>query len=78
MREYLLVFAVAMAVTYLATPLVRAVAVLAGAFTPLRDRDVHTVPMPRLGGVGILLGFAAATVVARELPYLSGSTPVAR
>lgn len=72
MREYLLVFAVAMAMTYVATPLVRAVAVLAGAFTPLRERDVHTVPVPRLGGVAIFVGFAAATVVARELPYLSG------
>ncbi|MEI2731532.1 MAG: MraY family glycosyltransferase [Dermatophilaceae bacterium] len=72
MREYILVFVVAMAVTYLATPLVRAVAVIAGAFTPLRERDVHTVPVPRMGGVAIFLGFMAATVVARELPFLSG------
>jgi UDP-GlcNAc:undecaprenyl-phosphate GlcNAc-1-phosphate transferase len=63
---------VAMAVTYLATPLVRAVAVLAGAVTPLRGRDVHSVPIPRLGGVAIFVGFAAATLVARQLPFLTG------
>ncbi|MBK8869388.1 MAG: undecaprenyl/decaprenyl-phosphate alpha-N-acetylglucosaminyl 1-phosphate transferase [Dermatophilaceae bacterium] len=72
MREYLLVCVVAMAVTYLATPLVRAVAVLVRAVTPIRERDVHSVPIPRLGGVGIFLGFAAATVVARQLPFLKG------
>jgi UDP-GlcNAc:undecaprenyl-phosphate GlcNAc-1-phosphate transferase len=71
-REYLLVFVVATAITYLATPFVRALAVMAGAFTPLRARDVHTTPVPRLGGVAIFLGFAAATLVARQLPYLKG------
>ncbi|MGV1009427.1 MAG: MraY family glycosyltransferase [Dermatophilaceae bacterium] len=72
MREYVLVFAVAMAITYIATPFVRALAIMAGAFTPLRERDVHTTAVPRLGGVGIFLGFAAATLVARQLPYLKG------
>ena len=36
-----------------------------GAFTPVRDRDVHTTPIPRLGGVAIYLGFVAAALVAR-------------
>lgn len=72
MREYLLVCVVAMAVTYLATPLARAVAVVVRAVTPIRDRDVHRVPIPRMGGVGIFLGFAAATLVARQLPFLKG------
>jgi len=71
-REYLLVCVVAMAMTYLATPLVRALAVIVGAITPIRDRDVHTTPIPRLGGVAIFAGFAAATLVARQLPYLKG------
>jgi len=71
-REYLLICIVALAVTFLVTPLVRAVAVVVRAVTPLRERDVHTVPIPRLGGVAILIGLAAATVVARQLPYLKG------
>ena len=75
MREYLLVFVVAAAMTYVATPFVRWVAVATGAFTPVRDRDVHAVPIPRLGGVGILLGFAASMLVASRLPYLSQVFP---
>ncbi len=71
MREYLLIVVVAAAVTFLTTPLVRALAVVTGAFTPLRARDVHDTPIPRLGGVAIFLGFAAAALVARELPFLS-------
>jgi UDP-GlcNAc:undecaprenyl-phosphate GlcNAc-1-phosphate transferase len=71
-REYLLVCVVAMAITYLATPFVRALAVVVGAITPLRERDVHTVPIPRMGGLAIFFGFAAATLVARQLPYLKG------
>lgn len=72
MREYFLIFVVAGAITYVATPLVRAVAVATNAFTPVRERDVHSTPTPRLGGVAIFLGFAAAGLVARELPYLKG------
>jgi UDP-GlcNAc:undecaprenyl-phosphate GlcNAc-1-phosphate transferase len=71
-REYLLICVVALAVTYLMTPFVRALAVVIKAVTPLRERDVHTVPIPRLGGVAIFAGLAAATVVARQLPYLKG------
>lgn len=70
MREYVLVCVVAAVFTYLVTPLVRAVAVAVGAFTPVRDRDVHAEPIPRLGGVAIFLGFVGASAVAYHLPYL--------
>jgi len=69
-HEYVLVLIVAAAVTYLATPFVRSVAVATGAFTAVRERDVHKTPIPRLGGVGIYIGFVAAALVARALPYL--------
>ena len=75
MREYLLVFVVAAAMTYVATPFVRWVAVATGAFTPVRDRDVHATPIPRLGGVAILIGFGSAWLVASQLPYLSQVFP---
>ncbi|HET8601040.1 MAG TPA: MraY family glycosyltransferase [Segeticoccus sp.] len=71
MREYVLVFVVAAAMTYAATPLVRWLAVRTGAFTPVRERDVHAVPIPRMGGVAMLMGFAAAMLAATRLPYLS-------
>ena len=52
-HEYVLVFIVAAAVTYVATPFVRRLAVRTGAFTAVRERDVHAMPIPRLGGVAI-------------------------
>ncbi len=70
MREYIFVLLVAMATTYAAVPAMRALAVRTRAFTPVRDRDVHAVPIPRLGGVAIFVGFAAATLIAQALPRL--------
>ena len=70
MREYLLVLMVAAVITYAATPFMRAVAVRTSAFTPVRDRDVHSTPIPRLGGVAIYLGFAASMIAASHLPLL--------
>lgn len=69
-REYLLTAFVAAAVTYLLTPLVRRFAEAIGAYTPVRDRDVHTLPTPRLGGVAMFGGIAAALLVASRLPTL--------
>jgi len=69
-REYLLTAVVAAAVTYLLTPVVRRIALRWGAMTPVRDRDVHAIPTPRLGGVAMMGGFAAALMVANSLPFL--------
>ncbi|MDO5629766.1 MAG: MraY family glycosyltransferase [Mobilicoccus sp.] len=71
MREYFLIFVVAAAVTYATTPWVRKVAVRIGAMTAVRARDVHSVPIPRLGGVAMLLGFLASVLVAARLQHLS-------
>jgi UDP-GlcNAc:undecaprenyl-phosphate GlcNAc-1-phosphate transferase len=71
-RVYLLVMAIAAAVTFLATPLASELARLTRATTPVRDRDVHTVPTPRLGGVAMLAGFVVAMVFATQMPFLAG------
>ena len=71
MRAYLLVMVVAAAVTFLVTPVARRLGVNWGAMTAVRDRDVHAIPTPRLGGIAMLIGFAAATLVASRLPFLS-------
>ena len=73
MRAYLLVMAVAAVVTYLTTSPIRSLAVRLRALSPVRDRDVHAVPLPRLGGVAILLGFAAALGLAATVPFLAGT-----
>lgn len=70
MRIYVYVFLIAAAVTYLTTPFVRRMARRIGAITPVRDRDVHVVPIPRLGGLAMFLGFAAALLVASRTEFL--------
>jgi UDP-GlcNAc:undecaprenyl-phosphate GlcNAc-1-phosphate transferase len=73
LREYALVFATAAAVTYLITGVVRLFAIKIGALTPIRERDVHSVPTPRMGGVAVYIGVAAAILLAYNLPALSAA-----
>jgi UDP-GlcNAc:undecaprenyl-phosphate GlcNAc-1-phosphate transferase len=70
-REYALVLATAALVTFLATGGVRILARKIGAVTPIRDRDVHRLPTPRMGGVALYLGFASAVLIAHNMPTLS-------
>jgi len=70
-REYLLVFLVAAAVTYLLTVIAREIAIRTSAVAAVRDRDVHDEPVPYLGGIAMLGGLWAAFLIARELPFLS-------
>lgn len=70
MREYLLCLFAAAAVTYLTMPVVRALAIRVGAMAEVRDRDVHSVPVPRWGGLGMLFGFLAAFLLASKLPMM--------
>ena len=71
MREYGLTVLVAAAVTYLLTPLVRRFAIAVGAEHRGRARDVHTEPVPLLGGIAMYLGLAAGLLVASRLTHLS-------
>src|SRR6478752_3553700 len=73
MREYVLVFLIAAATTYLLTVIAREIALRTGAVAKVRDRDVHAVPIPYLGGLAMLGGLVAAYAVARQLPFLSTS-----
>ncbi|GAA1481875.1 UDP-N-acetylglucosamine--decaprenyl-phosphate N-acetylglucosaminephosphotransferase [Gordonia sinesedis] len=71
LRELLLVGLTAAAVTYLATSVVRVMAIRAGAVAVPRVRDVHVIPTPRLGGVGMFAGVVAAIALAASLPALN-------
>ncbi|WP_134742083.1 MraY family glycosyltransferase [Nocardioides sp. 503] len=75
MREYILVFLIAAAVTSLLTVVAREIALRTGAVAKVRDRDVHAEPVPYLGGIAMLGGLVAAYLVARELPFLSNAGP---
>ena len=71
MREYVLTLLAAAAVTYLLTPLVRRFAIAVGAMHAARDRDVHMVPTPLLGGFAMYAGLGAGLIVASQLPSLN-------
>ncbi len=70
MKVYLTLMLIAALVTFVATPAMRHLAHRIGAVTAVRERDVHTVPTARLGGVAIFLGLAAAISVASAIPFL--------
>lgn len=72
MRVYVLVLLIAATVAYLMTPLARWCALRWGAITAVRDRDVHAIPTPRLGGMAMFAGMAVAILMASRLPFLSG------
>ena len=71
MKFYALIFLVATAVTYLAVPLVRQFAIATGTLAPVRERDVHQFPTPRLGGLAMGVGFLVALLIASHTPYLA-------
>ncbi|MBO3086368.1 glycosyltransferase family 4 protein [Cellulomonas fengjieae] len=72
MRVYLLAMLISATVAYLMTPLARWCALRWGAITAVRDRDVHAIPTPRLGGMAIFAGMLVAIVMASRLPFLEG------
>ncbi|GAB2474186.1 glycosyltransferase family 4 protein [Jatrophihabitans fulvus] len=69
--EYLLIGCIGALVTFLLVPIARRVAIRSGALAAPRDRDVHAVATPRMGGVAIFGGFALALFVATRLPTLN-------
>ncbi|MCC3323950.1 undecaprenyl/decaprenyl-phosphate alpha-N-acetylglucosaminyl 1-phosphate transferase [Gordonia bronchialis] len=71
LRELLLVGLTAAAITYLLTSAVRVIAIRTGAVAVPRVRDVHVIPTPRLGGLGMFAGVVAAIALAANLPALN-------
>ena len=67
MREYLLIFLTAVAVTYVLAVIARELAMRIGAYARVRDRDVHEIPIPYFGGVAMMGGLTAAYIVATKL-----------
>ncbi|MET8869283.1 MraY family glycosyltransferase [Nonomuraea sp. NPDC004580] len=69
MREYLFMALISAAVTYLLVPLVRRFAIRIGAMPEVRERDVHTTPTPRLGGLAMYGGLVVGLLCASRLPH---------
>ncbi|MFT3714753.1 MAG: MraY family glycosyltransferase [Gordonia sp. (in: high G+C Gram-positive bacteria)] len=71
LRELGLIGLTAAGVTYLITSLVRVMAVRVGAVAVPRERDVHVIPTPRMGGLGMYIGLVCAIALAAQLPALN-------
>jgi UDP-GlcNAc:undecaprenyl-phosphate GlcNAc-1-phosphate transferase len=71
MSEYVITLLTAAAVTYILTPLVRRFAIAVGAMHAARERDVHELPTPLLGGFAIYGGLVVALLMASRLSGLS-------
>lgn len=71
---YLLVFLGSLFLSIVSTWCVRRIANARGwVQEPKSDRHIHTMPVPRLGGVAIYLSFMTVVIVALGIPRLLGS-----
>lgn len=70
MRWYLLVIVLTALFTFFAVWLVLKVSLRYKIYPAIRLRDVHTKPIPRLGGVAMFLGVVFAFLVASQIKYL--------
>ncbi|QLD12667.1 MraY family glycosyltransferase [Microbacterium oleivorans] len=71
MRLYLATFVVTAILTFGLTWLVLRVSLRYKLYPAIRERDVHKTPTPRLGGVGMFLGAAAAILTSSQIPFFS-------
>ena len=70
MRAYLLLMGIAFVVTYLATHLVRRAAAKYEIYPKsIRDRDSHSNPTPRIGGIAMFLGFLVSLAIAAPIGW---------
>lgn len=60
---YIAAFASAFAITLVATPFAKWISIKCGAIDYPKDRGVHKKPMPRMGGVAIVLGFTVTVLM---------------
>ena len=69
MRAYLLIMSVAAAATFVATFFTIRISRRYSLLPKIRDRDVHTEPTPRVGGLAMLFGLLVALLVAGSLGW---------
>ena len=60
---YIAAFASAFAITLVATPLAKKISILVGAIDYPKDRGMHKKPMPRMGGIAIVMGFMITVLI---------------
>jgi UDP-GlcNAc:undecaprenyl-phosphate GlcNAc-1-phosphate transferase len=70
MKTYLLIGLIAAVTTFVLTPLVRRIAIDVGAVTKVRERDIHSEPTPRMGGIAMLIGLLVSFIFAHNTEFL--------
>lgn len=71
MKHYLFIAIVTGAVTLLFSWIVWKIGLRYKIHPPIRERDVHKTPTPRLGGIAMFLGIGAAFGLSSQVPYFS-------
>lgn len=69
MRYYILAGLIAAAVTFAGSYLIWRLGARYRLYATIRDRDVHTTPTPRLGGVAMFLGIVVAMAFASQVSW---------
>ncbi|MEV4774427.1 undecaprenyl/decaprenyl-phosphate alpha-N-acetylglucosaminyl 1-phosphate transferase [Microbacterium sp. LTA6] len=69
MKQYLFTIILTAAITFALTWAVWRLSLRFKLYPGIRERDVHTTPTPRLGGVAIFLGIAAAIGFSAANPF---------
>jgi len=73
MREYLVTLLLAAVICYVVTPFVRQWAIRFGVVAKIRERDVHTTPTPRWGGLAMWIGMAVTFAMVNHLSLVGKS-----
>ncbi|SEC05106.1 UDP-GlcNAc:undecaprenyl-phosphate GlcNAc-1-phosphate transferase [Paramicrobacterium humi] len=71
MRQYALIALAAMIITWVLSWGVYRFALRFKLYPPIRERDMHSRPTPRLGGLAMFLGVVAAAGIASLNPFFS-------
>jgi UDP-GlcNAc:undecaprenyl-phosphate GlcNAc-1-phosphate transferase len=70
-KQYLLIAAVTALITFGLSWAVWRIAIRYKLHPAIRERDVHTRPTPRLGGIAMFLGVLAAFAISSQNPFFS-------
>ncbi|MGO2684970.1 MAG: MraY family glycosyltransferase [Microbacterium sp.] len=71
MKQYVFTIILTATITFVMSWVVWQLSLRFKLYPGIRERDVHTTPTPRLGGVAMVLGIAAAIGVSAANPFFS-------
>ncbi|WP_052296449.1 glycosyltransferase family 4 protein [Candidatus Epulonipiscium viviparus] len=67
---YITAFVMAFSISLICTPIAKKIAIKLGAVAYPRKRDMHEIPIPRMGGIAIVVGFILTLVLILPDPEM--------